>query len=69
MWASTANPRDPAQEEEGGGLGEKSLPISHPYDAWSLSTRKMVTNEASKQERVLDGVWLIGKERGDQDGH
>lgn len=24
----------------------------------------MVTNEASKQERVLDGVWLMGKETG-----
>lgn len=38
-WAPTTGPKNPAQEQESGGLGEKSPAVSHLHP----STGKMVT--------------------------
>lgn len=59
MWA----PTQPSLEE-GSGLGEGGLPMSHPCDGWPLSTGKMETIRSPRAGEGPGGVWLLGEEGG-----
>lgn len=48
---------------EGGGLWERSPPISHPCDGWPLSTGKMVAIRSPKAGEEPGGGPVEGREQ------